>query len=331
MDLGVIFLTGLTVGGLTCAAVQGGLLASAVTSHHNKFWPTAFFIAAKLVGYMLVGFLLGSFGANLQLSPTTTVIMQVIAGVYMVIVALDLLKVHPVFRYAIIQPPRFIYRFLKDESKSKELFAPALLGFLTILIPCGTTLAMESLAVVSGSGLLGAAIMGAFILGTTPLFLGIGMISSRLSGTLLKLAAFVVIYLGLSSINGALVYANSPVTFQTILANSPIQIDLDGSDSQDTSGAPIVGGVQTASVTVLPNGYSPRYISLRQDVPAKITLNTTGQVGCTSVFRIPQLGITKRLPLKGSTEISFTPTTTGKLTWTCGMGMYSGVFDVKGG
>ena len=36
MDLWVIFLTGLTVGGLTCLAVQGGLLASVITSREEE-------------------------------------------------------------------------------------------------------------------------------------------------------------------------------------------------------------------------------------------------------------------------------------------------------
>ena len=36
MDLGIIFLTGLTVGGLTCLAVQGGLLASVIAAREDE-------------------------------------------------------------------------------------------------------------------------------------------------------------------------------------------------------------------------------------------------------------------------------------------------------
>ena len=36
MDLWLIFLTGLTVGGLTCLAVQGGLLASVIAGREKE-------------------------------------------------------------------------------------------------------------------------------------------------------------------------------------------------------------------------------------------------------------------------------------------------------
>lgn len=36
MNLWVIFLTGLTVGGLTCLAVQGGLLASVIAAKESE-------------------------------------------------------------------------------------------------------------------------------------------------------------------------------------------------------------------------------------------------------------------------------------------------------
>ena len=86
----------------------------------------------------------------------------------MIVIALDLLQIHPIFRYAVIQPPRFLLKKVKNQSKSKTLFAPALLGAFTIFIPCGTTLAMEALAISSANAFTGATIMAAFVLGTTP-------------------------------------------------------------------------------------------------------------------------------------------------------------------
>lgn len=77
--------------------------------------------------------------------------MQFAAGLYMIAVALNLLNIHPIFRYAVIQPPKFLTRRVRNQSKSKELFAPALLGLMTILIPCGTTLAIEALAISTSS------------------------------------------------------------------------------------------------------------------------------------------------------------------------------------
>ena len=232
MNLWVIFLTGLTVGGLTCLAVQGGLLASVIAAKPTKstIFPTLAFLSAKLIAYTILGFILGAFGGALGISPTIQTTMQLIAGIYMIAVALNLLNVHPVFRYAVIQPPRFLARMVKNQSRSKDLFAPALLGAMTIFIPCGTTLAMEALAISSANALLGALIMAVFVLGTTPLFFGVGWLTSVLGDNFrekfLKLAALAIIYLGIASINGSLVAFGSPITLQSIAENFPIQINL---------------------------------------------------------------------------------------------------------
>jgi adenylate cyclase len=66
MNLWLIFLTGLTVGGLTCLAVQGGLLASVIaakeeeevekgTNKRDTVFPTLAFLVAKLIAYTLLG------------------------------------------------------------------------------------------------------------------------------------------------------------------------------------------------------------------------------------------------------------------------------------
>src|SRR5713226_3707943 len=98
MNLWVIFLTGLLVGGLTCLAVQGGLLASIITSReeadleagsrrkHTAF-PTLAFLSTKLIAYTLLGFALGTFGGAINISPNVQIIMQLVAGLYMVAVA----------------------------------------------------------------------------------------------------------------------------------------------------------------------------------------------------------------------------------------------------
>jgi len=79
MNLWVIFITGLTVGGLGCLAVQGGLLASVIAAreeeeikendkHKNTVFPTLAFLLAKLVAYAILGFLLGAFGKVIGIS-----------------------------------------------------------------------------------------------------------------------------------------------------------------------------------------------------------------------------------------------------------------------
>lgn len=342
MDLWVVFLTGLTVGGVSCMAVQGGLLASTIAGreeediragvrHKHNIWPTLAFLATKLIAYLILGFILGEFGSALSLSDGARVVMQIAAALYMIVVALNLLNVHPIFRYAIIQPPRFLSKLVRNQSKSKDLFAPALLGALTVFIPCGTTLAMEALAISSGRPILGAAIMGVFVLGTSPLFFGLGFLTTTLGDVFrtkfLKLAAVGVLYLGITSLNGALVVAGSPVTLRTITDNSPIQIDLSGGLAEQQGGSGISNGVQEINVSVLPNGYSPNYVQIKVGIPVKLNLISTGRLGCASQFRIPSLGIARNLGPNETATIEFTPQQKGKIIGTCSMGMYSIVME----
>lgn len=339
MDLWVIFLTGLTIGGLTCLAVQGGLLASVITvreeeevergvNKRNAVFPTLAFLATKFVAYTALGFLLGGFGGVIGINQTTQIIMQLVAGLYMVAIALNLLNVHPIFRYAVIQPPKFLFKKVRQQSKNKDLFAPALLGAMTIFIPCGTTLAMEALAISSANPFLGAGIMAAFVLGTTPLFFGVGWLTSVLGDNFrirfLKIAAIGVLYLGIASVNGALIAGGSPISLQSITG-----IFQSSSQSEQTeklySEAPTS---QTARINVTARGYSPNYIRVKKDSPVSLTLVGKDAYSCASAFRIPELGVSKNLQPNETFKITFTPREVGKITFTCSMGMYTGVIEV---
>lgn len=345
MDLWLIFLTGLTVGGVGCIAVQGGLLASVIASREeadlesgnrrkHNLWPTLSFLIAKLIAYIALGFALGAFGKSLEISDNVRTWMQLLAGLYMVAVALNLLNVHPIFRYVMIQPPKFLARIVRNQSKSKDFFAPTFLGLMTIFIPCGTTIAMEALAISSGSPIAGAAILGAFVLGTSPLFFLLGYLTTALGDAFrskfLKLAAVLVIYLGLTSVNGSLTAFGSPVTVGTVIEAIPIQINLDGGAEEVVAdeNVRIEAGVQNVDIQVLPNRYTPNRVKVSSKKPVKMNLTTTGGYGCTSAFTIPSLGVRQRLPRSGTTAVELGTLKPGKITWTCSMGMYSGVLEV---
>lgn len=342
MNLWAILATGLTVGGLSCLAVQGGLLASTIALRTGKdsadskkinrttLFPIAAFLTTKLLAYTALGFLLGLFGQSLQLSDSITITMQIVAGVYMLAVAGNLLNLHPIFRYAIIQPPKFLTRMIRNQSKSGDLFAPAFLGLMTIFIPCGTTIAMEALAISSGNPFYGAAIMAAFTIGTIPLFFGLGFLTFTMGEVFkrnfYKLAGLLLIYLGVTTLNAGLVVAGSPVTLQSIAEASPIQINLSGNaQSEDPIyKGKLVAGAQVIDVNVLPTGYSPESVQVKAGQPVVLNLHTNGNRGCTSVFKMPSLGIKKTLPATGITPVEFTPDKPQTLVWTCGMGMYTG-------
>lgn len=335
MDYWLIFLTGLTVGGVTCITVQGGLLASTITERiglhkkltlQNQLLPILAFLLAKLIGYILLGLLLGTIGETLTWNDTMIIVVQIIVGLYMIGLSLHFLKVHPIFKYLIPQPPEFLTSMLSEQSKSRSLFAPFFLGFLTVFIPCGTTLAMEALAISTGNPWTAALVLGVFVLGTFPLFIILGLMTSSANFVFkrhfYKAAAFLIITLGLTSINGSLVVMDFPITAQKLYYSLPfIQKDQALGNIQD--------GIQTIKIQITSSGYQPRYIRVNQNMPVKLILNSKGTYNCALAFRIPQYKIAKNLKPNSIEIVEFTPTKIGKTYFSCSMGMYIGLIEVQ--
>lgn len=337
MNLSVIFLTGFTVGGLTCLAVQGGLLATVITARESEsttnakyhaLFTTMVFLLAKLIAHVLLGFLLGAFGSVVNIGGNIQTFMQLFAGAYMIAVAMNLLNIHPVFRYVIIQPPRFLTRIVRNQSRSRDIFAPAILGAMTIFIPCGTTLAMEALSVSTANAWLGGAIMLAFILGTMPLFLGIGWMTSVLGeafkAKFLKLTAVVVLYLGINSVNGAFIALNFPLN-SVVLTDIFQMLRNPPNNSYNDVGTNVS---QDYEILVTSNGYAPNYVRVKRGLPVTLTIISKDAYSCASAFRIPALKISKNLQPNEVYTLTFTPEKEGKIQFNCSMGMYRGVIEV---
>ncbi|MEK9181096.1 MAG: sulfite exporter TauE/SafE family protein [Patescibacteria group bacterium] len=340
LNLYVIFATGLFAGGLTCLAVQGGLLATLIAQRQGSAaqpsekrkhaFPLLIFLIAKLAAYVLLGFALGWLGGVFGLSLSAKVIMQFAVAIFMLGTALALLDVHPIFRYFMIQPPKFLTRLVRNESKSRDVFAPAILGAFTVFIPCGTTQAMMALAIASGSPITGAAILFSFVLGTWPLFFGMGYMATRLGAVFQKnffrIAAFAVIFLALFNLNNAIALTGSSWTLENLAVKTGCAFV--GCGSARVSGASSQA-VTEATIEIVSGGYSPQRLA----VPAGqlITLrvvNVSGR-GCEQAFTIPKLGIERVVPLGASDTVTFTaPDQPGSLAFMCGMGMYRGVIDV---
>ena len=340
INLWTIFLTGLLTGGLTCLAVQGGLLAATIAQREEErlkekakrgaALPIVAFIISKLVAYTLLGFLLGSLGSIVQLSITARVILQFVVAVFMVGTAFNILNVHPIFRYFVIQPPKFLTRIVRNQSKSKSMFAPALLGGFTVFIPCGTTQAMMALAIGAGSPLLGAAVLFAFILGTSPVFFLLGYFTTRLGDTLhqkfMKFAAFAIIFLAIFNVNNAIALTGSNFTLDNLWHTVYCAT---GFCSTSTSTNQTQQAVQKATIIIDNAGYTPKLLTIKAGSQVKLHLNNTGGSGCTQTFTIPKLGIQQSVPLGTQSDITFTaPSQPGELAFMCSMGMYRGMMNV---
>lgn len=158
-DVIVPFVTGLTTGSLSCLAVQGGLLATSIAQQteekevqaslvgiaarapkrrrpavgaqfvvqRHAARPILIFLAAKLAAYTILGFLLGALGSVLQLTPTMRAVIQIAIGIFMAGAALNMLHVHPIFRFFAIEPPKAVTRTIRCVSKhgADDVVTPA--------------------------------------------------------------------------------------------------------------------------------------------------------------------------------------------------------------
>lgn len=348
-QLWIAFLTGLTTGGVSCVALQGGLLASVILDEEKEYLedkkhvsapkarPVLLFIVAKLFAYTILGFLLGFFGSFISLSPVFRGWLQILIGVFMVGLALNILKVHPIFRYFSIQPPAFIRRFIRKQTKNSGDLGAIFMGALTVLLPCAITQAMMLLAIASGSGVTGAAIMFSFILGTSPLFfiLGYGAttltekwsnIFQRVVAVLVLFVAGFTIYTGttLAGLNISLKNENKSVDqCQGSQCPTTEKNETNNADSQ------LVDGVQNVTINLTDEGYKPDTIKIKKGIPTKVVLKTNNTFGCVRTFVVPSLNIQKVLPKTGEDSFSFTPDKAGQISFTCSMGMYKGQFVVE--
>jgi sulfite exporter TauE/SafE len=346
-QLMLAFITGLTTGGLSCLAVQGGLLASSLAHQIeqdylgrtakekkagqevrvNSATPILLFLVSKLVAYTLLGALLGLLGSYLTLSPMSRAMMMIFIGVFMIGNALRMLNLHPVFRYFSIEPPRFITRYIRRTAKGTETFTPLALGALTVFIPCGVTQAMMAIALGSGSAGLGAALMFAFTLGTSPVFFIIAYLATELGARLeryfMRFVALVVLVLGLVTLDGGLNLIGSPFSLQNISRSLLPASRPPGAFA--VAAAPAVVAEGELVLNVANGGYFPSTLSAPADRDLVLNLVTERTYSCARDFVIPALDYYELLPDTGVVKVSIPAQPRGStLFFTCSMGMYTG-------
>jgi sulfite exporter TauE/SafE len=352
-NLMVAFITGLTTGGLSCLAVQGGLLASSLAHQIEQDYlgqatqeggkkrskkatvtatrsstalPILLFLAAKIVAYTLLGALLGWLGSFLALSPVTRAVLMIAIGIFMVGNALRMFNVHPIFRYFSIEPPKFLTRYIRRTAKGTDTATPIFLGLLTVFIPCGVTQAMMATALGTGSMLTGAAMMFAFTLGTSPVFFIVAYLTTELGARLekffMRFVAVVVLVLGLVTLDGGLNLMGSPYSFTNLARGLTTSVS---SAPASDSGTP--ASVPSADLTLMVqnDGYFPQTLTAAANQPVVLNLVTDKTYSCSRDFVIPDLNFYQLLPDTGTVQVDIPAQPAGtKMFFTCSMGMYTG-------
>ncbi len=350
----IAFITGLTTGGLSCLAVQGGLLASSlehqleqqldaqieqelaarrnhrsgkkgngILAHPKLALPILLFLAAKLAAYTLLGFLLGALGSVLQLTSAARAVLLIAIGIFMVGNALRMFNVHPIFRYFSIEPPKFITRYIRRKAKNGESsFAPLFLGALTVFIPCGVTQAMMAVVVGTGNALQGAVLMFAFILGTSPVFFVVAYLTmqlgARLEKAFMRFVAVVLLVLGLVSVNNGLSLVGSPLSVQNIIGS----LALSQAAPNQVSSLP---ASNTLNLSASNSGYSPQRLYAKAGQSILLNIVTNNTYSCARDFVISAIGVEQLLPQTGTVPVTIPAQPAGTvMRFSCSMGMYTG-------
>lgn len=320
-----IFTIGLIAAFSSCAAIVGGLLTAVsirhATRHPNasrahKFRPHLLFNAGRLLGFAFFGALLGWLGKGLTISSTTNGIMILLIGAIMIAFGVNLLNVLPK-GLPTPRPPKSLTRFIHRFSESEHPAVPFLLGAITFFLPCGFTQAMQLYALSLQDPLLSATTMSVFALGTLPALMGIGWLTSVAKGTLLKkvgvIAGGIIFILGIANVQNGATLLDWHLPTRSI----------------PTSVAPtIVGNKQVITMNVTSYGtYEPNVLTVVEGVPVEWRIFGADFMGCANSLILQAFGVAVNLR-PGENVVRFTPTKTGRYTFSCSMGMVRGTMNV---
>lgn len=333
-SLPVVFLVGLTAGLSTCMALVGGLILGISARHSElhpeatpmqKFRPHLFFNLGRIGGYALLGGILGSLGSVLQLSGGTLGILTILVGIVMLTLGLKLVGIFPRMENKNFSLPSGISKALGIKKHEKEYSHKSSMftGALTFFLPCGFTQAMQLYAISTGSFTRGFLIMGIFALGTAPGLLGIGGLTSVIKGIFakrfFKFAGILVVLLAFFNISNGYSLAGWQ------LPSGSEQVA--GTAVKNDPNVTIENGVQVVRMKEISSGYAPNKFTIKKGVPVKWVIDAQAPNSCASSLVVSSLNIRKTLK-KGENIIEFTPQQTGKIPFSCAMGMYTGVFNV---
>jgi len=213
VTLPFVFLIGVVASLSTCMAVVGGLVlslsSSYVKSDRNSSIPLVKFHLARLIGFFILGGVIGILGSAFTLTPATTFLLNLALFFVMFVLGLGLLDVFPSLRRFQFRIPKFFGNKIVNEEHKSSYMTPILLGVLTFFLPCGFTQSMQLYSLTTGNFMNGAITMFVFALGTLPVLALISFASVKLASSLqsklfFKTAGFVVLFFALFNFLGAL-------------------------------------------------------------------------------------------------------------------------------
>jgi uncharacterized protein len=319
MGYGVLFVVGVLTS-LHCVAMCGGINLSQCVAHGNvnddkagKLKPSLLYNAGRVVSYTIIGGIVGALGSVVSFSGMAKGLVAVLAGLFMIVMGLNMLNIFPWLRKFNVRMPKFIGQKIYSGKVNK---GPFFVGLLNGFMPCGPLQSMQLYALGTGSFIAGATSMFFFSLGTVPLMFGLGALSTILSkkftNNLLKFSAILVIVLGVGMISRGMSLSG----FNTVVASTG-----------NVNVAKIEGNIQTVSIELGSNSYQP--ITVQKGIPVRFIINAKQENinGCNGSIMIQQYGVEKDL-VAGENIIEFLPDKSGTVPYSCWMGMIRSKINV---
>jgi len=310
MGYGLIFVVGLLTS-IHCIAMCGGIaLSQSVRKqiHKINFVPAILYNIGRIVSYTAIGGVVGGIGGIITPTGQFKGVVAVIAGIFMFFMGLKMLNIIVLANWFKLELPK-----LNLIKKTNPLTSPFVIGLLNGFMPCGPLQTMQLYALGTGSVLNGALSMFFFSLGTVPLMLGFGIITSFISGksgrNIMKASGVLVMILGIIMLNRGLA-----------LSGMDLETSIVKNIEEKTVKTEIEDGKQIIDLTIGANEYTPSINVVKVGVPIKIKLNVESLNRCNNPILIPAYGIEVDM-LKQSNIIEFTPEKEGPIKITCWMGM----------
>lgn len=328
MGYGMLFIIGLLTS-VHCVAMCGGICLTQCVpkdenrksrSHFAALRPSLLYNTGRVISYSLLGGIVGAIGSVISFSGSMKGFVQILAGAFMVIMGLNMLKLFPQLRRFNLRMPKL---FAKKLYAIRSSTSPFYIGLLNGFMPCGPLQAMQLYALSTGSPVKGALAMLLFSAGTVPLMFTFGSISTilnkKFTSKMMTVSAALVILLGIF------------MTSNGMALSGVILPSLPGASGQTLQAAEntavIKDGVQTVTTTLSSGGYAP--IIVQKGIPVKWTVYAPANSinGCNNSMIIPDFSLQKNLS-QGNNVIEFTPSKSGTISYSCWMGMIRSTITV---
>jgi sulfite exporter TauE/SafE/plastocyanin len=316
----------------------------------------------RVISYTSVGFVVGAIGSVIDFSTAMQGILKLLAGVFMLLMGINLLGIFPWLRKLNPRMPQFIAKRVNAQKAKNK--SPLIVGLLNGFMPCGPLQAMQLYALSTGSPVKGALSMFLFSLGTVPLTFSFGAFSSMLGQKFARKAitvgATLVIVLGMSMFTDGWNlsrielpgYENVEKNVQTAGFGNMLLGGKGGcgcgmgGDMCEGHGVVKEEGMSRLSteppskepakakedIQVIKSSLSPyQYpdITVKAGTPVKWLIDApSGSInGCNNRILIREYGIQHTFKF-GENIIEFTPAKAGKFLYTCWMGMMRATITV---